>query len=158
MEKIYELRKRRAELWNDAKIFLDGHRGSDGCLSDEDSAVYDKMEADVVRLGMEIQRLESQAHIDRDILREEISDMKYEEPVLECQKTVTVAGALQEANKILGDMGAMLAELEHVTTGSPSTDDGTRKTAQCLQEEATFLTGMAYECLCKVRRIKEALV
>ena len=32
MEKIYELRKRRAELWNDAKIFLDGHRGSDGCL------------------------------------------------------------------------------------------------------------------------------
>ena len=36
-------------------------------LSAEDAATYDKMEADVVKLGREVERLERQAAIDREL-------------------------------------------------------------------------------------------
>ena len=67
MTKIIELREKRANLWNATKAFLDSHRGEDGMVSAEDNAAYEKMEADVVALGKEIERLERQAAIDREM-------------------------------------------------------------------------------------------
>ena len=64
MSKVLELREKRAKAWDAAKAFLDTKRGNDGLLSAEDTATYDKMEADVVALGKEIERLERQASID----------------------------------------------------------------------------------------------
>ena len=67
MNKIHALREKRANLWNETKAFLDSHRGEDGMISAEDNATYEKMEADVVALGKEIERLERQAAIDREL-------------------------------------------------------------------------------------------
>lgn len=67
MNQILELREKRAKAWDAAKAFLDSKRGSDGMLSAEDAATYDKMEADVVALGKEIERLERQSAIDREL-------------------------------------------------------------------------------------------
>lgn len=67
MSKILELREKRAKAWETAKAFLDAKRGSDGLVSAEDTAVYDKMEADVVALGNEIDRLEKQEALDREL-------------------------------------------------------------------------------------------
>ena len=67
MNKILALREKRANLWNETKAFLDSHRGEDGMVSAEDNATYEKMEADVVALGKEIERLERQAAIDREM-------------------------------------------------------------------------------------------
>ena len=69
MNKILELREKRAKAWEAAKNFLDSKRGADGLLSAEDTAAYDKMEADVVALGKEIERLERQANIDAELAR-----------------------------------------------------------------------------------------
>lgn len=69
MNKILELREKRAKAWEAAKNFLDSKRGTDGLLSAEDTATYDKMEADVVALGKEIERLERQANIDAELSR-----------------------------------------------------------------------------------------
>lgn len=69
MNKILELREKRAKAWEAAKNFLDSKRGTDGLLSAEDTATYDKMEADVVALGKEIERLERQASIDAELAR-----------------------------------------------------------------------------------------
>ena len=69
MNKILELREKRAKAWEAAKNFLDSKRGTDGLLSAEDTATYDKMEADVVALGKEIERLERQANIDAELAR-----------------------------------------------------------------------------------------
>jgi hypothetical protein len=63
MSKILELREKRAKVWEAAKAFLDSKRGNDGLLSPEDTATYEKMEADVIALGKEIERLERQAAI-----------------------------------------------------------------------------------------------
>lgn len=69
MSKIIELREKRAQAWEATKAFLDEKRGNDGLLSAEDTAVYDKMEADVVALGKEVERLERQAAIDLELAK-----------------------------------------------------------------------------------------
>ena len=66
MNKIQELRETRAKAWDAAKAFLDAKRGSDGLLAAEDVATYEKMEADVVDLGKEIDRLERQKALDEE--------------------------------------------------------------------------------------------
>ena len=53
MNQILTLREKRAKAWDAAKAFLDTKRGTDGLLSAEDVATYEKMEADVVSLGKE---------------------------------------------------------------------------------------------------------
>lgn len=67
MNKILELREKRAKLWDSAKAFLDSRRSDSGLLSAEDTATYEKMEADVVSLGREIDRLERQAALDFEL-------------------------------------------------------------------------------------------
>jgi len=67
MNKILELREKRAKAWETAKAFLDTKRGTDGLVSPEDTATYEKMEADVVALGKEIDRLEKQEALDREL-------------------------------------------------------------------------------------------
>lgn len=67
MDKILELREKRAKLWDKTKAFLDEKRNEEGFLSAEDTVTYEKMEADVVSLGKEIERLERQATIDLEL-------------------------------------------------------------------------------------------
>ena len=67
MSKVLELREKRAKAWEAAKAFLDAKRGNDGLISSEDSAVYEKMEAEVVNLGKEIDRLERQQALDLEL-------------------------------------------------------------------------------------------
>ena len=67
MSKILELREKRAKAWDATKAFLDGKRGDDGLVSAEDTATYEKMEAEVVALGKEIERLERQSAIDAEL-------------------------------------------------------------------------------------------
>ena len=67
MNKILELREKRTKAWEAAKAFLDTKRGADGLVSDEDTATYEKMEADVLALGREIERLEKQAALDLEL-------------------------------------------------------------------------------------------
>jgi len=67
MNKILELREKRAKLWDSTKAFLDSRRNENGLLSAEDTAAYEKMETDVVNLGKEIDRLERQAVLDLEL-------------------------------------------------------------------------------------------
>ena len=65
MEKTIELMEARARLWDKAKRFLDERRDENGLLSTEDNATYEKMEADLVALGKEIDREERLASLGR---------------------------------------------------------------------------------------------
>ncbi len=67
MNKILELREKRAKTWDATKAFLDTKRGTDGLISAEDEATYNKMEADVFALGKEIDRLEKQSILDAEL-------------------------------------------------------------------------------------------
>ena len=69
MSKVLELKEKRAKAWESAKAFLDSKQGSNGLMSAEDAATYDRMEAEVVDLGKEIDRLERQAVIDAELAK-----------------------------------------------------------------------------------------
>ena len=66
---ISELCENRNRAWEQAKAFLDGHRTENGTLSPEDAAAYERMEADVVNLGKEIERMERARQIDEELTR-----------------------------------------------------------------------------------------
>ena len=67
MSKLLELQEKRANIWEQAKAFLDEKQAAGDTLSTEDAATYDKMEADVMALGKEIERLERQSVIDAEL-------------------------------------------------------------------------------------------
>ena len=68
MSTVLELMEKRKKAWETAKAFLDSRRGSDGLISAEDNATYERMEADVA-LGKEIERLQRQAAIDAELTK-----------------------------------------------------------------------------------------
>jgi len=67
MNTILELREKRNKLWETAKNLLETSRDKNGMVSAEVSAQYDKMEADMVNMGKEIDRLERQAAHDLEL-------------------------------------------------------------------------------------------
>ena len=67
MSTILELREKRNKTWNTAKAFLDSKRGADGLVPPESAAEYDRMEAEMVSLGKEIERLERQQAFDLEM-------------------------------------------------------------------------------------------
>ena len=64
---INELCVKRAKAWNDAKAFLDTHRREDGMISPGDVAEYEKLEAKIVNLGAEIDRLKKLKDYDAEM-------------------------------------------------------------------------------------------
>ena len=61
---IKELFAKRANLWENAKDFLNTHQDENGLMSAEDAAIYDKMEADIQDYTAQIERMERQGQID----------------------------------------------------------------------------------------------
>ncbi len=64
MNELMNLRDKRVQTWNAAKAFLDSHRGTDGTLSAEDDAIFNKMMDEVDKLGKEVMRLEKLEALD----------------------------------------------------------------------------------------------
>ena len=50
MNEIRAMREKRVKLWEAAKAFVESRKDANGTLSAEDSATYDQMEADVIRM------------------------------------------------------------------------------------------------------------
>lgn len=69
MSQILQLKEQRAKAWDAAKKFLDEKSKDGNFVSGEDAATYDKMEAEVVALGAQIDRLERQSLIDAELAK-----------------------------------------------------------------------------------------
>ena len=68
MSKVVELRQKRADLWEKTKQFLDNaKRDNNGLLSAADVEAYEKMEADIVAIKKEIDILERQEVLDKEM-------------------------------------------------------------------------------------------
>ncbi len=98
MEQIITMREKRTKVWEAAKAFLDTKRSDDGLLSPEDVQTYEKMEADVVALGREIDRLERQAAMDRE-LNKPLADPLTARPGAPTADTAKTGRASDEYNR-----------------------------------------------------------
>lgn len=93
---VNELRESRARAWEQAKTFLDTHRTENGTLSAEDAVVYDRMEADVMNLGKEIERLERCEAMEAELSRP-VSAPLTTNPGATAQKTGRASDAYKAA-------------------------------------------------------------
>lgn len=121
MSKILELREKRNKIWNTAKEFLDQKRGADGLVPAEAAAEYDKMEADMVSLGKEIERLERQSAYDLEMSKPTST------PILGAPTKPAEAKTGRATDEYKADFGNILrgkAPINNVLSTSPDTDGG----------------------------------
>ena len=64
---IQNLIEKRANMWQEAKTFLDEHTDKDGNLSAEDAVAYEKMETTIYDLKKNIERLQRAKNIDTEL-------------------------------------------------------------------------------------------
>ena len=64
---LNELREKRSETWKAMSAFLNSHTNLNGVLSEEDDAVYTKMEKELDSLTNEVKRLERKEAIDAEL-------------------------------------------------------------------------------------------
>lgn len=67
MSNILELRRKRGEVWDRAKAFLNDRQDENGMLSAEDAEQYERMEQEVIDLGHAVERAERAAQMDREL-------------------------------------------------------------------------------------------
>ena len=67
MSKSVELRQKRSELWEKAKLFLDNAKRNGDVLSADDRTTYEKMEQEIVDLGKEIGIIERRETLDLEM-------------------------------------------------------------------------------------------
>ncbi len=113
-DRIQELIDKRAQLWNAAKTFLDERTDKDGKLSAEDAATYDKMEADVVAYGKDIERLERQRRLEAELAKP-ATDAIVNAPVADdgVQQELKTGRASDEYKKAMID--AIRTDFRHVS-------------------------------------------
>ena len=67
MANVLEMRKKRGDIWDKAKAYLDEHTDDKGLMNAEDTTVYERMEQDVVDLGHAIEREERAQDLEREL-------------------------------------------------------------------------------------------
>ncbi|MCM1315448.1 MAG: phage major capsid protein [Prevotella sp.] len=115
---IQELIEKRAKAWDNARDFLDSKRNSSGLLSDEDSKTYDKMEAEIVALGKEINRLEKLSALG-DKLNAPTS-----EPILNKPNTKTGRASEEYKNAMLTALRTNFKQISNVLQEGVDADGG----------------------------------
>ncbi|WP_335871082.1 phage major capsid protein [Bacillus sp. 2205SS5-2] len=144
MSKVLELREKRAKVWEKTKAFLDSKRGEDGILSAEDTSTYEKMEAEVVNLGKEIDRLERQQAIDLELSKPVNQPITSKPTGVEGQKAGRATDEYRESfwkamrNKSNYDVKNALQVGTDSEGGYLAPDEFERTLIQSLEEENIF--------------------
>lgn len=67
MDKILEMIKKRNQAWDAAKAFIETNKDKDGLLSAEHEKTYQEMENKVLNFTREIERIQREEQIERDL-------------------------------------------------------------------------------------------
>ncbi len=128
---ILELRQKRTELWEQTKNFLEDHRDENGFVQASALEQYNKMEADVVALGKQIEIMENQAAIENELRKSTGSPVRLpvSEPAQAPKNTIQVPPtATAEYTAAFFDMlrgkGFMPSVVNALTVGGNSGADG----------------------------------
>ena len=81
---------------------------------------------------------------------------KIENEPIETGKT-SLQMIIQETNKIVCEMNATLTDFESIVTGSHSKEEQ-KMDVCCLYDEARMMAAIAYECLQKLKRIRNRVI
>ncbi len=125
---IIELRNKRAKKLAAAKAFLESNRNVDGFLSEEDDAVYTKMENEIADYSKEIARLERREALDAELnmpTSKRITE-KPDVPKPENEKTGKASDTYKKAfwNQLRSKMGVTTPELRNALQEGTDSEGG----------------------------------
>jgi len=142
MNRILEMREKRAQAWDRAKAFLDERRNEGGMLSAEDTATYEAMEREVVDLGHAIEREERAAELERELNAPVNAPLTSRPEKNPTGKTGRASDEYRQAFwNMLRNRGGHLAAMNALTIGTDSEggylcpDEYERTLIQALEEE-----------------------
>lgn len=115
---IQELMEKRAKAWDEARNFLDSKRNESGLLSEEDGKAYDKMEAEIVALGNEIDRLERQEKLNAELGK------PTSEPILNTPNAKTGRASDEYKNAMLTALRTNFKQVSNVLQEGVDADGG----------------------------------
>lgn len=115
---IQELMEKRAKAWDEARNFLDSKRNESGLLSEEDGKAYDKMEAEIVALGKEIDRLERQEKLNAELGK------PTSEPILNTPNTKSGRASDEYKNAMLTALRTNFKQVSNVLQEGVDADGG----------------------------------
>ncbi|MCD7785760.1 MAG: phage major capsid protein [Oscillospiraceae bacterium] len=152
MSEIFELRSKRAVLWEQTKKFLEEHRGDNGLVASDAVEQYNKMVGDVKALGDEISRLEEQESFEAQLKAPTTTPVTVN-PKSEVKTTSIKATATPEYSeafwnmiRLRGDYGAIQNALSvgvDSEGGYTVPDEFEHQLIEALQENNIF-RGMAH--------------
>ena len=143
MNKILELREKRAKAWDEAKNFLDSKCKEGKFISDDDNLTYEKMEQEVVNLGKEIDILERREAIDLE-LSKAVNKPITDSPFWKKEKTGRASDEYKDAfwksmrNKSSFEIKNALEEGMDSEGGYLVPDEYEQKLVESLEEENIF--------------------
>ena len=143
MNKILELREKRAKAWDEAKNFLDSKCKEGKFISDDDNLTYEKMEQEVMNLGKEIDILERREAIDLE-LSKAVNKPITDSPFTKKEKTGRASDEYKDAfwksmrNKSSFEIKNALEEGTDSEGGYLVPDEYEQKLVESLEEENIF--------------------
>ena len=143
MSKILDMRRKRGEIWDKAKAFLDSHTTENGLMNAEDTTEYERMEQEVVDLGHAIDREERALELEREMNASVSPDLASRPEQRRESKKGTASDAYKDAFwKQMRDMERHSAEVRNalqigeLTEGGYTVPDEYEHTlVEALQEE-----------------------
>lgn len=96
---INEMREKRNQAWEAAKAFVEAKKDKDGLLSDADRQIYAQMEQKVKDYGTEIDRMERQEAMDRQLSAATSTPITTKPTATVAPKTDTKTGRASDAYK-----------------------------------------------------------
>ena len=96
---INEMREKRNQAWEAAKAFVEAKKGKDGLLTESDRQTYAQMEQKVKDYGAEIERMERQEAIDREMSAATSTPITTKPAATAAPKTEAKTGRASDAYK-----------------------------------------------------------
>ena len=105
---ITELRDKRNKAWEAAKAFVETKRNADGLMTAEDAATYAQMEQKVQDYSTEIDRMERQEAMDRQLTLANCNDRRelpFHKMLLNGELPLTMGGGIGQSRLCMLMMG-----------------------------------------------------
>ena len=142
---IQELMNKRAVAWQAAKDFVNNHRNENGLMEAADRETYDKMEKEISDYTREIERMQREEAMDRELSKPVATPIVEKPKVLEDEEPVSFRARKEYKDAMISALRSNFRNVSNVLQEGVDADGGylvpeelDRKLVEKLNEENIF--------------------
>ena len=142
---IQELMNKRAVAWQAAKDFVNNHRNENGLMEAADRETYDKMEKEISDYTREIERMQREEAMDRELSKPVATPIVEKPKVMEDEEPVSFRARKEYKDAMISALRSNFRNVSNVLQEGVDADGGylvpeelDRKLVETLNEENIF--------------------